>query len=79
MVDHLEVKDFFGKWMGIPLSLQYILSGQLLNEEIKLLNNVMISEISGQKDTLIYDEWNNKKRNYLVAIVILINSKPYPI
>lgn len=72
------MKGFFGKWMGVPLPSRYVLSGRLLNEETKLLNKVMILEISGQKGTLIYDGWNNKKRNYLIAIVILVNKKSYP-
>ena len=45
--DHPEVKGFFGKWMGVPLPSRYILSGQLLNEETKLLNKVILSEING--------------------------------
>lgn len=63
--------------MGVLLLLRYVLSGWLLNKETQLFNNVILSEISGQKGTLMYDGWNNKKLNHLVAIVILINGKPY--
>lgn len=65
--------------MRVLLSSHYVLSGWLLNEETKLLNNIILLKISSQKNIFIYDGWNNKKRNHLVVIVILINGKPYSI
>lgn len=78
--DHPQIEEFCAKWIGLNPPSRRVLTSSLLQEEKAAVEAKNTDILVGQRGgTLVYNSWNNSKRQYLVSFILLTRQQAIPL